>query len=263
MAKRDQRALVQLKVRMREPLRARVEEDAKRRGVSINAEIVDRLERSFDRQGLLSEVLSLEFGKELAGVLMLLGAAMIFADCFHRTSRETTLREPKGAWTWAPDADAYDQAVQAAVTVLEAVRPEGAITNRSGAGVEMANSIIKAVRGDPDAVENGFTSGAPTIRSLLGPIAHRMAKGKSKQEPLRSPFRLALAVMHAWSAIDAFGRAHRARTGSPTLPPVQITEILEEHLKSFLVPDWQQRRGEGQDSAAGPKELAAEIRRRA
>ena len=37
-------ATVQLKARMKEPLRARLEEDAKSRGISLNAALVDRLE---------------------------------------------------------------------------------------------------------------------------------------------------------------------------------------------------------------------------
>ena len=45
MADRDQATTVQLKVRMKEPLRADLEEAAQRRGVSMNAEIVRRLER--------------------------------------------------------------------------------------------------------------------------------------------------------------------------------------------------------------------------
>ena len=47
MARRPKTALVQLKIRMREPLRARLQKAAKASGISINREVVDRLERSF------------------------------------------------------------------------------------------------------------------------------------------------------------------------------------------------------------------------
>jgi hypothetical protein len=47
MAKRPQTALVGLLVRMREPLRKKLEVAAKKRGVSLNSELVGRLERSF------------------------------------------------------------------------------------------------------------------------------------------------------------------------------------------------------------------------
>ena len=68
MAKRDRTAIVQLKVRMREPLRAHLEKAAAARGISLNSEIVDRLERSADRLGLLEEILVLAYGA--AGTLM-------------------------------------------------------------------------------------------------------------------------------------------------------------------------------------------------
>lgn len=49
---------IQLKVRMKEPLRARIEEAAKKRGVSMNVEAVNRLESSFANEGRVAD----EFG---------------------------------------------------------------------------------------------------------------------------------------------------------------------------------------------------------
>ena len=49
-AQRGQDAVAQLKARLREPLRARLEASAKVRGVSLNTELVDRLEQSFARE---------------------------------------------------------------------------------------------------------------------------------------------------------------------------------------------------------------------
>ena len=62
MVKRSKTAIIQIKVRMREPLRAHLEQAAKRRGVSLNNEIVDRLETSRERVGLLEEVLAIAYG---------------------------------------------------------------------------------------------------------------------------------------------------------------------------------------------------------
>ncbi|HLG87047.1 MAG TPA: Arc family DNA-binding protein [Alphaproteobacteria bacterium] len=53
MVTRDPSAPVQLKLRMRERLRAQIDQAAKAKGVSLNAEIVDRLQSS-----TLTEVLS-------------------------------------------------------------------------------------------------------------------------------------------------------------------------------------------------------------
>ena len=60
---RDKTSLVQLKIRMRESLRARLEEEASIRGVSINAEAIDRLAFTFDRGDLLTQVVTLAFGR--------------------------------------------------------------------------------------------------------------------------------------------------------------------------------------------------------
>ena len=54
---RKQSATVDLKVRMKEPLRSALERAAKQRGVSMNAEAVDRLEKSFAEQGYIVELL--------------------------------------------------------------------------------------------------------------------------------------------------------------------------------------------------------------
>lgn len=48
--KRPKTATVNLKVRMKEPLRAKVETSAKKRGVSLNAEVVKRIELSFEAE---------------------------------------------------------------------------------------------------------------------------------------------------------------------------------------------------------------------
>jgi non-homologous end joining protein Ku len=52
MVKRSKTALVGLRVRLREPLRKKLETAAKQRGVSLNAELVDRLEASFSAQAV-------------------------------------------------------------------------------------------------------------------------------------------------------------------------------------------------------------------
>ena len=56
MVKRAQTAIVGLKVRLREPLRKKLEVAAKRKGVSLNAELVARLEESFLGEGLLDRM---------------------------------------------------------------------------------------------------------------------------------------------------------------------------------------------------------------
>ena len=50
--KRKQTAIVGLKVRLREPLRKKLEVAAKQKGVSLNSELVSRLDGSFAADAL-------------------------------------------------------------------------------------------------------------------------------------------------------------------------------------------------------------------
>lgn len=51
--KRKPTSIIQLKVRMTEALRARLEGEAKREGTSINGQIVERLKQSFKLDDML------------------------------------------------------------------------------------------------------------------------------------------------------------------------------------------------------------------
>ena len=117
---RDQTAMVQLKIRMREPLRARLEEEAKFHGKSINSEVVDRLGRSFERQDIFSEMLGFAHDSHLAGVLMMLGSVMEQVGYLHVKPQQS--RSPFGS-RWAEDPVAFDQAALAAIALLNAARP--------------------------------------------------------------------------------------------------------------------------------------------
>lgn len=50
MVKRSKAATIQLKVRMKEPMRAKIERAAEYRGISMSAEIVSRLEDTFENR---------------------------------------------------------------------------------------------------------------------------------------------------------------------------------------------------------------------
>ena len=52
MSKRTRAATVDIGLRVKEPMRARIERSAKDRGVSMNAEINDRLETTFTKEEL-------------------------------------------------------------------------------------------------------------------------------------------------------------------------------------------------------------------
>jgi hypothetical protein len=83
---------------------------ARVRSVSLNSEIVGRLEHTRDRSTLTMEVLALAFGKEAASILVLLGAVM---------HEEGLLRS---GVNWADDTDAYKGVLDGASEVLEVLR---------------------------------------------------------------------------------------------------------------------------------------------
>jgi hypothetical protein len=262
---------VPLGLRVTPELKRRLDAAAEQSGRSQSQEAEFRLEHSFDHQDLLSEVLILEFGKGLAGCLLFLGAAMKLAD---------SLRGTTGSYgEWGYDYYAYDQSVQAAVAVLEAMRPEYAEKpktrpGKEDAGAQFADLLISAVRGDPDSLLDENEGLPLKIRGLLGPIASRMVKKKHAPDALgarrevaedpapgakSNPFDLAIAVLTASVDLEVYAK----RCGFP-LDPEQVVRILEGWLKAFLVHDWDRmdRRHEGQFSPAGPEELEAKIVRR-
>lgn len=119
MAKRKATDHVQLKVRLREDLRARLERAASKNHESLNREIVERLERSFVRPDHI-EALTLQYGERLAGILLVAGRAMEEAG---RLGAFASDPEAGGeAWHGIPYA--YREAANAAMTVIAAYKPK-------------------------------------------------------------------------------------------------------------------------------------------
>jgi Arc-like DNA binding domain len=115
--RRKETETVQIGLRVKEPLRAALEDAARQRGVSMNAETVARLERSFEQDQRIADV----FGSaELFGLMRALAAIMTSAATAVATSE-------KEAHEWLADPWRYDLAVRAAVAALEALRPRGEI----------------------------------------------------------------------------------------------------------------------------------------
>jgi hypothetical protein len=172
MAKRKSTDQVQLNVRMREGLRAKLEQSAKKNYESLNREVVDRLERSFDRQDLLVEALSMTYGKRLAGILMIVGRAM--EETGRQAAFAANLRPSSDSWMEVPFA--YREAVRAAALVLNDFRPAGEVTGPrpeyleifkavgEDIGLHVADRLVEAVKkkAPPD-----LRSWASTVRELL------------------------------------------------------------------------------------------------
>jgi hypothetical protein len=81
MEKRAKDQVVNLRLRVREALRAQLEKAARRKGISLNAEVEARLERSFQDEAALAELpglvkrtlAELSKGEQLAKTLLDLG----------------------------------------------------------------------------------------------------------------------------------------------------------------------------------------------
>lgn len=155
--RREATDLAQLKVRIREPLRARLELSAKSRGTSLNAELVSRVERSYDRQDLLSEALKLRYDDHIAGLLIGIGTAM---DAIARESSPRVLL--------LDNPDAYAEALCAVREFLQRMAPkETTISSNSEAiGKQVADELSDAVRSGQQGGE--FDLEALEIRELLG-----------------------------------------------------------------------------------------------
>lgn len=131
MSKRKQSATVDLKLRVKEPLRADIERDARRRGISMNAEMVRRLEQTTQRAEWLG-------GRRVTSILETVATAMR-AVGEHGAFMATSKLHKEGAWLDHPYA--FDQATKAAITILENHRPKGEI-------VMPKPNVVEVIGGD-------------------------------------------------------------------------------------------------------------------
>jgi hypothetical protein len=181
----------QVGIRLTHVGKQRLSDAAERTGRSQSQEAEIRLEHSFDREDLLTEVLSLTYGRRVAGILQLLGSAMLHSGV------KTLLAAAGGPLAdgnvadyteWTTNPDAFEQARRSVVAVLERFRPEGEITNPRGmAGELVAEDIIGALT--ENSTEDGwarvpnYSWDRETVKRLLGPpLVARMAEPRPTAE---------------------------------------------------------------------------------
>jgi Arc-like DNA binding domain len=107
MPRRKESETVQTGLRMKEQLRARLEEAAREHGVSLNAEVVTRLERSFAQEEA--------FGSPAAKQV-----AYLTAVAFNMAGR----MRGSGRSDWVDDPGCYRAGVFAAIDALLSVLPK-------------------------------------------------------------------------------------------------------------------------------------------
>jgi hypothetical protein len=169
-------------IRVRDALKQQLETQAEANQRSLSEETEARLERSFDRQGLLA-ALELAFGRQMAGVLIALGSIMTLYGS--TTVRRKSIRDKNHpAGTWLSDSDAYGLAMAAAVDFLDRARPPiqspdpKCVEEHELKGPEfIAGEMARAIR-QTSETEWGFWVYGPekieAIRSLLGPMIERL-----------------------------------------------------------------------------------------
>ncbi|WLA62382.1 toxin-antitoxin system HicB family antitoxin [Bradyrhizobium diazoefficiens] len=169
---------IQIGLRVPDELHEALYAAAKRRGVSVNKEITDRLLKTFDEDLVMST------GQESSAfyaVLRVAAAAMHLAG-LNTAAITSALVNPDALKTWMEYPFAYDQAVKAAATVFEALRPSGEITAPPATadfakliGVGVANSILEeAASGEARNNNPGSIARAKKLNRDLGPLANRI-----------------------------------------------------------------------------------------
>jgi hypothetical protein len=129
MKKRSKIATVHISTRMREPLRAKLETAAKARGVSLNTELVERLNRTFS-----SAIENALGGADVRPIVLHMIAAF-------RTAGETMARD-KGLADWIADPECYLAAVSGVTDALLAGMPRGATDEHAAREIERLKSKL-------------------------------------------------------------------------------------------------------------------------
>jgi hypothetical protein len=163
---------VHLGIRVTPELKGRIEEAAASKGRSQSQEAEFRIERSFDRTELLPEVLALAYhSKEIAGILMALGAAM--SDAYNAALPLRSAPVVSDAELARVEEGAFDEALDAGMRVLEAfTRKTTKNPDPNSFAAIIAGALISGLlRGDDGGI---FKSDLRSIRPMLGPLLKRL-----------------------------------------------------------------------------------------
>ena len=137
MAQRAKTSRPQVGLRVSEDMRARLEKAAKKSGCSINAEIVARLERSFETESRFG-------GPRATALVEAMGQAMMAAGTggYHEFGKIILGQE------WLDLPIPFDRAVAAALKILEHNRPSIDRIILRIEGAKELNEAIQRVKAD-------------------------------------------------------------------------------------------------------------------
>lgn len=161
-----------LTLRLRDETKAMLEESARKNQRSLSEEAEAGIEHSLRLQSNINEGLSLKYGPAAAGLLRLMGEAMMEAG-FH-AAHETTHRTER-LRDWPLNPAAFEAAKQAAVAVLDSMAPATSAADTEQAGVwgrSMAKAVLSLLK-DPTGTPL-YEKDNREIVEMLGPIFERM-----------------------------------------------------------------------------------------
>ena len=161
MAKEQKTGRAQVGLRVSEDMRRRLETAAKSNDRSINAEILERLGRSFDIEDRLGGPRVVEMTETIATVMRSTGERAGFLE----TGRLTN----QGEWLSLPYS--FDQAAKAANVILKHYKPKGKI-------VVPEPRVVHVVEGgDPEESKERVRR----ILEDLGPLAEQIRKQEEEK----------------------------------------------------------------------------------
>jgi hypothetical protein len=155
-----------LSIRLTAELKDRIVAAASSNGQPLSQEIEKRLEQSFEK-GILFAEIEKTLGAGTAGLLFLAGRVM-------REAGFSVMYQKKelGGPAWMADPDAFNEAVIAAVRVLDEFRPQGELTTtptKPSTGARYASDRIWAVVNERGPYPFGEKPWIDLARQLLGP----------------------------------------------------------------------------------------------
>ena len=126
---RPKSATVDLKVRMKEPLRAKIETAARMRGVSLNNEVVQRLTLSFEREGAEKDRREAIRDTVLDGIYESFGGLRHFA-VMRMLAGILQRVEIRMGMSWLEDHDAFRETQIGINAMLEEIAPSAPTDER-------------------------------------------------------------------------------------------------------------------------------------
>jgi hypothetical protein len=167
-----------LGIRASARLKERLEEASKENGRSLSQEAELRLERSFERERGLPELMALKFSPRLAALLILIGETCrrtgIIVD--HHTHDAL----PSVGDEWTDHHHAFDYASMAANLLWKSARPEGEapqLDSKTRKRVDgLVSQFVNETINDIKHPEKARTlRDAPLLHAFAGSMAERMA----------------------------------------------------------------------------------------